>query len=225
MAKKEQKENMFETYFEWYLKSLQSVGLVRAYTKEPESCMVLPPFTIHSSVHMVRSPSKIASHDIMKMATYTRDYDVEVHRSLLEKLFGIIKKENDVYILHESIPKPKGDAYYDYTYYYLYNPAENNDDYVTVSFDVKPPSKALQFSSQLGSSREFPYNQKLMLERHNILVNKVIPTGSPTSLFAKTFVPDRYFFTDGGKPGRKINFKTKTLDEWMREKGLIKVQI
>jgi hypothetical protein len=220
----EKKENMFEAYFEWYLKSLQSVGLVRNYEKEPESLMVLPPFTIHSSVHMIKKPSKIASHDIMKMATYTRDYDVEVHRSLLETLFGVIRKENDVYILHETTPKIKGDAYYDYAYYYLYDSSENNSDYVTVSFDVKPPSRALQFSSALGSSREFPYNQKLMLERHNILVNKVVPTGSPTSLFAKTFVPDRFFFTDGGKPNRKINYKTKTLKEWMLEKGLTKIE-
>jgi len=221
----QEKENMYEVYFEWYLNALKSVGLVKEYVKEPESCIVLPPFTIHSSVHMVRKASKIASHDIMKMATYTRDYDALVHRSLLETLFGVIKKEDGIYILHETIPKTKGDAFYDFSYYYLFNPAENNEDFVKVSFDVKPPAKALQFSGSLGSSREFPYNQKLMLEKHNILVNKVVPVGNSNSLFAKTFTPDRYFYTDGGRPGRKINFKTKTLEEWMREKGLVKIEI
>lgn len=221
----EKKENMYETYFEWYLKDLQSQGLVREFTKEPEACVVLEPFTIHSSVHMVKKPSKVASHEIFKMATYTRDYDVEVHRSLLETLFGVIRKENDVYILHETVNKIKGDAYYDFSYYYLFNPNEINSDYVTVSFDVKPPAKALQFSNALGSSREFPYNQKLMLEKHKILVNKVIPIGTSTSLFAKTFTPERFFFTDGGRPGRKINFKTKTLEQWMQEKGLVKIEM
>ena len=222
---KEKKENMYELYFEWYLKALQSVGLVRNYTKEPESVMVLPPFVIHSSVHMVKKESKIATHEIFKMSTYTRDYDVEVHRSLLEKLFGVIRKENDVFILHETIPKAKGDAYYDFAYYYLFNPNEMNSDYVKVSFDVKPPAKALQFSGSLGSSREFPYNQKLMLYKHKIFVNKVIPVGTSTCLFAKTFTPERYFYTDGGKPNRKINFKTKKLEEWMLEKGLVKIEM
>ena len=229
---KEQKENMYELYFEWWLKALQSVGLVRNYTKEPDSVMVLPPFVIHSKVHMVRQHSKIATHEIFKMSTYTRDYDVEVHRSLLEKLFGVIRKENDVFILHETIPKAKGDAYFDFAYYYLFNPNEINSDYVKVSFDVKPPSRALQFSSSLTSSREFPYNQKLMLYKHKIFVNKVIPvdnkekkSGLSNCLFGRTFMPERFLFTDSGKPNRKIHFKTKTIQQWMDEKGLVKIEL
>ena len=59
----------------------------------------------------------------------------------------------------------KGDTYYDFTYYYVQKISEINSDWITVSFDVKPPASALRFSAKLGSSREFPYNQKLVLER------------------------------------------------------------
>ena len=221
---KEKKENMYELYFEWWLNALKNVGLVKDWKKEPETVMVLPPFTIYSHVHMVKKQSKIASHDIFKIATYTRDYDVWIHRSLLEVIFGVIKKDDNIYILHETVPKTKGDAYFDFSYYYLFDATEAHLDYVRISFDVKPLSTALQFSGSLGSSREFPYNQKLMLEHHNILVNKVVPIGNSNCLFAKTFTPERFFFTDGGRQGRKINFKTKTLEQYMLEKGLKKIQ-
>lgn len=223
MARKKEKINMTEVYFEWWLDALKKVGLVSHWIKEPESLPVLDPVTLFSTVHMVRKEDVTASHNIMQMATYTRDYDAWFHKSLLDVLFGIIQKENEGYFLREITPRRSGDPYFDFTYYYLMKDEEIHNDYVRISFDVKPPSAALAFSGSLGSSREFPYNQKLMLERHGIFVNKVIPVGNKTCLFNKTFIPDRYYKTDGGHMIRKLKEKDRNIHQWMKSVNLIPV--
>lgn len=222
---KEKKENRFELYFEWWLNDLKKVGLVKSYVKEPNNVLVLDPVTIYSNMHYQTKEKKIVSHNLCKLASYTRDYDVVFHRSLLDVFIGyLIKIEPNVYELKELHHREKGDSYFEFSYYYIQNISEINGDWITVSFDVKPPAAALAFSASLTSSREFPYNQKLTLEKFNIFVNKVVPTGSKTSLFSKTFFPSRFLFTDGGRQERKINMKFTTkissIEEWMRSLNL-----
>lgn len=214
---KEKKENKFELYFEWWLNDMQKMGLVRKWKKEPESLLMLDPMVIYSQVHFERKESRTVSHNLLNPATYTRDYDVEFHKSLLDVFIGLIVKEEDSYVLKELYERKKADTYYDFSYYYLFNQKEISEDYFTVSFDVKPGAAAIRFSSGLGSSREFPYNQKLMVEKYGIFVNKVIPCKDRNSLFNKTFIPEKYMFTDTGKQLRKLGptEKVRTIKEWM----------
>jgi len=214
-----EKENMFEAYFEWWLNELQKVGLVKKFYKEPESIKVLDPIVLYTNVHHPKKDIMTTTHNILNPASYTRDYDVEFHKSLLDVFIGLIKRvDGNMYYLHEFRDREKGDTYFEFSYYYLLKPHETQADFFTVSFDVKPPSAVLQRSSKLGSSREFPYNQKLMLEKHDIFVNKVIPCKSRDSLFNKTFMPEKYLLTDAGKQLRKLNNKiekVRTIKEWM----------
>lgn len=218
-------ENSFEIYFEWWLMELQKKGLVKKFEREPETLVVLQPSIIYSTLHFVKKDSTFVSHNLCNTSSYTRDYDVLFHRSLLDKFIGyLVPIEKNCYSLQELHKRTKGDSFFDFTYYYVQNPKEINSDWITVSFDVKPPASALRFSAKLGSSREFPYNQKLVLERYGIYVNKVIPVGSKECLFNKTFMPQRYLFTDSGKQERKINPKFHkeiiTIDQWMDSLGL-----
>lgn len=214
MAKKK-KPNMYETYFEWWLNDLQKLGLVRKWKKEPESLLMLDPLVVYSNVHYVIKESLSVSHNLLQPASYTRDYDVEMHRSLLDVFIGLLVPENGVYILKELRKRGPGDVFYEFRYYYILNASDIVDEFVTVSFDVKPSSSAIRFSSKLGSSREFPYNQKIMAERYGIFVNKVVPDTS--GLFKKTFMPSRYLFTDGGGQLRKLSEKdnVRTASEWI----------
>lgn len=222
---KEKKENMFETYFEWWLTALQHVGLVSHWKKEPETLVMIDPVTVYSEVHMKRIENTMASHTLMQMATYTRDYDAWFHKSLLDVLFGVLVKSDDAYFLKEFKFRDKGDAWFDFSYYYLFNETEAENEYFKISFDVKPPAKALQRSGKLGSSREFPYNQKLILEKHNIFVNKVIPVGAKDCLFNKTFIPQRYYLADAGYKTRKLNEIDRNINQWMAANNLKKISI
>lgn len=222
MAVKKEKINYFELYFEWWIQDLQKKGLVRNYSKEPESLLMQDPVLIYSNVHYKTKPKVIASHNLCPLSSYTRDFDVEFHRSLLDVFIGyLVPIEKNSYELKEIHDRTIGDAYFQFSYYYILNIKEVKEDWITVSFDVKPPSSALEFSPSFSSSKTFPYNQKLMVEKYGIYVNKVIPTGSKDCLFNKTFVPQRYLFTDGGTRERTLNSKffkgeIKSVDQWLQ---------
>lgn len=67
-------------------------------------------------------------------------------------------------------------------------------------------------------TRLFKINQKWMFKQFGIYVNLV----KPEELFKKTFCPDRYRLTDGGKSERKLKQSYLTLDEYIqqyRQKG------
>lgn len=55
-------------------------------------------------------------------------------------------------------------------------------------------------------------NQKFLYDRHNIYVNII----KPTQLFEKTFTPKEYMLTTKTKQKRKINFVTRTLEEYLQ---------
>lgn len=220
------KENMFEKYFEMWLNDLQKVGLVRNWKKEPESIVVLEPVVIYSNMHYIRKESTMVSHNVLQPASYTRDYDVEFHKSMLDVLIGLLMKEDDSLVLKELRSREKGDSFYDFKYYYIFKESEADSDYFTVSFDVKPPATAIRFSGGFGSARSFPYNQKLMIEKYGIFVNKVVPCKQKDSLFNQTFIPSSYFLTDSGKQPRKFGPKDKirTIKEWMAENQIEEVK-
>ena len=98
-------ENSFEIYFEWWLMELQKKGLVKKFEREPESLVVLEPSIIYSNVHYVKKDSILVSHNLCGASTYTRDYDVLFHRSLLDKLIGyLVPDEKNCYSLKELNP-------------------------------------------------------------------------------------------------------------------------
>jgi hypothetical protein len=60
-----------------------------------------------------------------------------------------------------------------------------------------------------GGDRVFPINAKWMYQRHEIMVEKVIPQ----KLFEKTFTPEIYLLTDISKQKRKIKWQITTLKQ------------
>lgn len=224
MAKKNNEPNQFEIYFTWWAQELQKYGLVREIHREPESITVLEPVVLYTKIHYAKKEPVYTSHNLLKPSSYTWDYTLEMHRSLLDKFIGVINKVNDNYFLKEIYDRTKGDSFYDFKYYY-FEDEFTDDEYVNVGWDVKGPPSAVKFSAKLGSSREFPYNQKLALERRKMYVNKVVPCQYTESLFNKSFMPNRYLITDGGTQMRKLKptDKKTTIEEWMEKLNLKKV--
>lgn len=84
---------------------------------------------------------------------------------------------------------------------------EKGSGSVCTWIEVKPSG----FDHQ-NSTRLFINNQKFLFKVHNIYVNLV----KVQELFEKTFTPKAYLVTATGKP-RKINFKIKTLNEYLTQ--------
>jgi hypothetical protein len=64
-------------------------------------------------------------------------------------------------------------------------------------------------------------NRKWMMQKYGLYVNLVkVP-----DIFKDMFTPQRYLLTDSGKQSRLIHFKTKTLEEYVREKENINTSI
>ena len=64
-----------------------------------------------------------------------------------------------------------------------------------------------------NSAITFPLNMKWVYQKYSIYVQKIIPD----KLFAETFTPARYLFTDvSGKP-RKIKFRVRMLNKYIDE--------
>ena len=94
---------------------------------------------------------------------------------------------------------------------------DENDDYPIVSYvDVKPTNSVQRKGGKVSSSITFPLKNRILWDRSRIYINKVVPmpmsgTGFKSALFIKTFTPQRYLLTDGGKQLRKIKYPVTTM--------------
>lgn len=64
--------------------------------------------------------------------------------------------------------------------------------------------------------RLFTINQKWIFQEHHILVQKIIPIGDKSCLFAKTFVPQEAMLTNKTKKPKKYKFEVKSLNQFIR---------
>ena len=223
--KKSTDVNMTEIYFEWWLTELQKHGLVIDFFREPQTFILREPKLIYYNQDFVKKESIIRSFSIDNGITYTPDYKVIFSSKLFGAMLALINQQD---ILYNPNVENTSELYQKTLFYAMDSMPMEQGGYVFY-FDVKPPAKALQFSGSLGSSREFPYNKTLMREIHGIVVNKVVPIGSSTSLFEKTFMPLRYRYTDSGgslrtkKDKNKLAFpvKGKSFDDYITEKQII----
>lgn len=229
-------KNKGELYFEWWLNDMKKVGLVLDYVREPKTFILKDPIQIWMNKKFVRKESFIVSKELFHHITYTPDYLVRFNKKLFNKFIGAIEIEykdienekDDFFILNEDGFDGPG-IIYDETMFYttalLKRHFKEEEGFIGVLFDVKPPPLALKFSSKTGSSRDFKFNKRLMFDVFGLYVNKVVPIGSGNnSLFNKTFFPDRYRYTDSGDRVRKSKgknaYKPFDIQDWMKKKGL-----
>lgn len=196
------KINANETYFEWWLDELKNKGLVLNYMREPSEFLLFEPLEIGFEKEL-KTKKKEMSFNLFREMVYTPDYFVRFDISM-KKMFGFV--ENNYLI--NSVDRSKVLGY----------TTEYDEFGINVYFDCKPTPQAERFSNSVGSSRDFKFNKRLLYEKHNLIVNKVIPCGMANSLFCKTFLPVRYRFTDKSGVLRKLksyDAKANTLEEWL----------
>jgi hypothetical protein len=66
-------------------------------------------------------------------------------------------------------------------------------------------------------SRLWSINCKWVYQKYNIYVQKIIPTGKNTCLFARTFVPQKALLTKKTKQPKKFKYPVRTLLEFLNK--------
>lgn len=61
-------------------------------------------------------------------------------------------------------------------------------------------------------------NIKWVYDKYGIYVNKIIPNGKKTCLFAKTFVPKEAILTAKTKKPKKYKFKVNSLEDYLKRR-------
>ena len=197
-------KNNFEMYFEWWLDDLKEEEFITEYVREPQTFTLKP--EVEVSYPKGKKILKIEKQTILNPITYTPDYKVAFTQKGVNILFLVISEMG-------SIPEKYNRNLH---FLFLENLRSLKDNVYILYFDVKAPAKAVRFSSGLGSTREFPIKQRLMYDLKGIFVNKVVPVGSSTSLFEKTFYPKRYFQTDKERGLRKDMENKRTIKDFLK---------
>ena len=205
---KNNEPNDNEKYFEWWLNDLISIGIVDDYFFEPKEFVLqeLLPFYVEQVYKTKDSITKTKT--LFDNLIYTPDYKVIFNGTLCHKLFGVFDSLNRMMV---SDPELTAGNVYQNTLFYTTDIC-CVDDKFELWFDVKPP----MITSKTASGRDFRYVSRLLFNRFGIYVNKLNPVGAPSSLYHKTFFPDRYLMNDSnqaprrkrdGKNGPLINIK------------------
>lgn len=209
-AKTQTKENPGEMYFRWYLEELKRYGYVKEIHREPETIKVLPDYIHKREKHFKQKENEFEEFTLLKGVNYTYDFRVIWDASALN--------------IFTDVFDPNGAFKYGQPLFISHYININGTVEIVSYVDVKPHISAAQFGGgKLSSYYSFPFIQKMLMLTRKLYINKAIPTnqgkhGINTCLFAISFTPNKYLFTDTGQKQRKIHFKKTTITAFAKRK-------
>jgi hypothetical protein len=180
-----------ELYFSWYLEDLIKYNIVTRYMYESNSFLLSPAKKYTYNKRLVTKLKSVELH-LMDEHIYTPDFLVEWN----EDYNGIFYRDIDG--LNYTTKPP----------FFCMRSKKNGKAYTF--FEVKADF------DRNNMTRLFKINQKWLYDKYKLYITLI----SIPDLFKKTFIPERYFFTDSARQPRKINFGIKTFDEyykWLKE--------
>jgi len=206
-------ENDGEKEFRWYCEELKKYGWLKDFTREPETFKVLDPFVALREVHHKSKDNTIQNFNLLRPVNYTYDFRL-VWNPIALYIFTEIYQEGEAF----RFGKPP----------FISHRLELFGRMEIVTYvDVKPHSSATQRGARTSSSYSFPFIQKMLMHLHGLYINKIIPSpdnkkdGVNTCLFATTFTPNRYLFTEGGGSMRKLHHMPIKIESFTKKKGAI----
>jgi hypothetical protein len=204
------KENPHEMYFRWYMEELEQYGYIEEFQREPEYLEVFPKAHHRKEKHHKTKDNTSEVFTMLQGTSYTYD-------------FRIIWTPKAKYIFEENFD-PSGQFVFGKPTF-VSHLKEIKGEMKTVSYvDVKPHISAAQFGGGKNASYyTFPLIQKYLFLAYKLYINKIIPInsgkeGRTTCLFATTFVPNRYMFTDKSNSVRKLHYKKTSLSSYTEQK-------
>lgn len=187
-----------EKFVYWYLMEAREAGYINEIVHQPKASTIIPE-VVYSIKKQLKTKSKTIEKTLIQPLTYQPDFAIYWNKSAR----GIfIPMDNEDY---------KGYPFY----------ANYKDKIFYSIIDVKGNY------SQNDSHRRFSIEQKIIYYIKNVYVQRIIPVPVISksgkikfadAIFYCSFLPRKYTLTDKTKKPRKINFKYKTLEEYVKYK-------
>jgi len=198
-------ESKEELWVSYYFDELLKAGFIVDWKYQPKTYILFESLS-YSWIKKLPTKNKIQSSNILQRHEYTPDFMIVWNESARHLFFNSTEDKINL----------KGIHFIAHT--------GNNLSVI----DVKP-----QFDMQ-NMTRLFIINQKWMMDKYGLYVQKIIPTkelkhyhkidnkgknvyshSTWSGIFPKTFTPERYFFTDVSMKPRKINYKAIRLNDYL----------
>jgi len=192
-----------ELYCSWYLKELVAGGYVESLEYQPKPFELTKPTWRNFQVHL-KTKSKYKDFQLLPGSSYQADW-----------AWFWTKKAENIFFAASADQDPR-------KFPFIAQFIVNSSKWLQV-IDVKGTF------NQDNSVRMFHMNQKFVMAKHGIYVQKIIPVPSvqkkkgsqvviyvpANALFKASFIPKRYLLTDASGKARKINFEHKTLNQFI----------
>jgi len=207
------KENDNEMFFRWYCEELIQYGYLKRIDREPELISVFPKLTHKKEKHLKVQENYTEEIVMFQATNYTYD-------------FRLIWTEKAINIFTEKYD-PDGHFVFDRPIFVSHQILLENGIELVSYVDVKPHHAAVRFGGgKMASYYTFPFIQKYLFMSEGLYINKAIPVhtgkhGQSTCLFAQTFVPNRYLYTDKSEKLRKIPYRKRSITSFVAQKQAI----
>jgi len=189
-----------ELYFAWYMEELWDAGFINGYEEHAKTFELSDPVSYNVVDKLLKTKIKNKDQTLLRENTYTED-------------FIIYWNKNAEGIFYEEVYTNK--SVYDKTTPFL---IWSNTPSALISYiDVKS-SVPTRFAKNVSSVYTFPIEQKWVMDKYDAYIQKVVPVGKNNCLFATTFTPKRYLFTDVVMSKRTIHHKIENLYNYAENK-------
>jgi hypothetical protein len=181
-------DSLEELYFYWWLKELQTLGIVTTIEREPSYVLAEP-----LVAPIINAKGKVTTKEVMKGQQYSPDFKVVLNH---ESRFTY---QISNYIMHKvpALPRP------------LWRNGGN-----TLIFEVKP----ILFGAVVAGTMQKKVSQivrKWLWQKHGLFAQLVMIGTTEKSWFAETFTPKRFLLTDKSGKLRTLKYKPKSLVDWL----------
>jgi len=178
-----------EIYFSWYLNELQECGIVERYDYQEYDYLLSYRVKVTQEVQL-KTKKKYIHRALLREQTYSPDFVIRFKEGPCLNRFV----ENYDYQNITRLPKSIPFLCFSKSY--------------TSIVDIKPI-----FERQSSRKRAFSLIQSWLYQKDHVYVQPIIYQ----NLFAMTFTPERFLWTDGGGMRRKIGFNVRSLTEYLAE--------
>lgn len=207
-------ENDHEMFFRWYCEELIEFGYLKRIVREAEMLSVFPK-QVHKIEKHYKSKKPNSTEEITLLQETNYTYD-----------FLLVWTEKAVNIFTEQYDP---DTYFVFGKpVFISHKVMLDTGIELVSYiDVKPHIAAVTFGGgKMSSYYTFPLIQKYLMLSKGLFINKAIPIhsgkhGRSTCLFAVTFTPNRYRYTDKSGALRNIPYRKKSITSYASQREAI----